>query len=184
LSGEAARPRLSRGHLLTRAVILVAFACAVGLLVHRLRRSPEQLALKRYVELLAPPLLDAEQPIDAELERLTRAPGLSAAEARALLIDDLIPRLLRLRRQAVEVAQHAEPAIRPLADEYLQVTDRVIDACRACVRIIDDPSLPSGASAVLVRERFAEVAAAHRAWEAHVRRACEVHHLVAPHGRP
>jgi hypothetical protein len=164
-------------------VTLVTFACALGLLVHRLRRSPEQVAIQRYVELLAPPLLDAEKPIDAELERLTTTPGPSAREARALLVDDVIPRLLKLRRQAVEVALNAEPAVKPLADEYLQVTDRVIDACRACVRVIDDPSLPTGAGAVLVRERFADVATAHRAWEADVRRACEVYHLAPPHPR-
>jgi hypothetical protein len=162
-----------------RLLTLLVFAASIGLLIHRLRRTPEQQELTRYVKIDIPSLFAAEEPIDQRIARLSQAPGLKPEEARTLLVDDIIPRLLRLRREAEAIQLHTADA-RKLNDEYLRVTDELIDACRACVRVIDDATLPTGAGMVLVRERFADVHRAMQAWDAHVRETCVRHRLAKP----
>ena len=159
------------------------FAAALGLLIHRLRRTPEQQELSHYVKLEVPSLFAAEEPIDERIARLNKAPGLKPEEARALLVDDIIPRLVRLRRQAEGLELHTNE-VKQLNDEYLRVTDELIDACRACVRVIDDPQLPDGAGLVVVRERFADVRRALETWDEHVRAACVRNRLAKPQALP
>jgi hypothetical protein len=165
-----------------KILALLAFAVAGGLAMHRFRKSPEQADLERYVQSEVPKLLYSEQPIQERVDRLGRAPGLRPEEARALLIDDIIPRLLRLRRQA-EALQMTTRSSRTLNDEYLAITDQLIDACRTCVRIIDDPKLPQAVGLGQVRARFAEVRRAYATWNQHVRDACVHHGLVPPQPR-
>jgi hypothetical protein len=166
-----------------RVLTLVLFAAACGLLVHRLRRTPEQQELSHYVSVEIPSLFSVEEPIDARIARLNKAPGLKPEEARGLLVDEIIPRLVMLRRQA-EGLQLKTGEARQLNQEYLGVVDQLIDACRACVRVIDDPQLPDGAGLVLVRERFADVHRALEAWDEHVRIACVRHRLAKPSALP
>jgi hypothetical protein len=166
-----------------RILSLLVFAAAIGLLLHRLRRTPEQQELTHYVKVEIPSLFSVEEPIDERLARLNRAPGLKPEEARTLLVDDVIPRLVKLRRQAAELQLHTDEAKR-LNTEYLAVVDQLIDACRACVRVIDDPKLPDGAGLVIVRERFADVHRALGAWDEHVRAACVRHRLAKPAALP
>jgi hypothetical protein len=171
-----------RGQTINRAIRLVSlllFAVGCGLLLHRLHRTPEQTELTRYVQKSLPSLFLNEQPIDEAIARLGRAPGLKPEEARTLLVDDVIPRLVKLRRQAESIPLDTAEG-RALNDEYLKVTDQLIDACRACVHVIDDPQLPAGAGLVIVRERFAEVRQAYQAWDQHVRQACVRHRLAQP----
>ena len=166
-----------------RVLTLIVFAAALGLLLHRLRRTPEQQELTHYVQVEIPSLFSIEQPIDERIARLNRAPGLKPEEARALLVDDVIPRLLALRKQA-ESLQLQTGEARRLNQEYLAVVDQLVDACRACVRVIDDPKLPDGAGLVLVRERFADVHRALAAWDEDVRTTCVRHRLAKPSGLP
>lgn len=166
-----------------RVATLVVFAAALGLLLHRLRRTPEQQELTHYVQVEIPSLFSLEQPIDERIARLNRAPGLKPEEARALLVDDVIPRLLALRKQA-ESLQLQTAEARRLNQEYLSVVDQLVDACRACVRVIDDPKLPDGAGLVLVRERFADVHRALAAWDDDVRTTCVRHRLAKPSALP
>lgn len=175
-----------RAHQVNRVVrilTLVVFAAACGLLVHRLRRTPEQQELRHYVEVEVPSLLSLEEPIDARIARLDERPGLAPEAARALLVDDVIPRLVKLRRQA-EGLQHKTDEVRALDRQYLGVVDQLIDACRACVRVIDDPKLPDGAGLLLVRERFADMHRALAAWDDEVRLACVRHRLAKPSALP
>jgi hypothetical protein len=168
-------------HRAIRIAALLVFAGALGLAYQRLHRTPEQEDLTHYVERVVPSLLNGEAPIQERLARLGQAPGPSAAEARALLVDDVIPRLLKLRKQAVEVPTPTEET-RALNDEYLAITDRLIEACRASVRVIDDPQRSTASGVAEVRGRFAEVATGYRAWDDHVRGACERHRLARPAG--
>ncbi len=168
---------------IVRILSLLVFAAAIGLLLHRLRRTPEQQELTHYVTVEIPSLFSVEQPIDERIARLNKAPGLKPEEARTLLVDDVIPRLVMLRRQAAELQLHTGEA-RRLNDEYLGVIDQLIDACRACVRVIDDPKLPDGAGLVIVRERFADVHRALGAWDDHVRTTCVRNRLAKPAALP
>jgi hypothetical protein len=164
---------------LVRFAIFFAFAVACGLAVHRFRRTPEQVALTRYVELELPGLRMSERLVEERIDRLGQAPGLPPAEARALLVDDVIPRLVRLRKQA-DALTHDTPETMRLSEEYLAVTDRLIDACRTCVRVIDDPHLSTGGGLKEVRRHFAEVRAAYQTWEEHLAAACRRHRLAKP----
>jgi hypothetical protein len=168
---------------LIRVLTLIVFAAACGLLLHRLRRTPEQQELTHYVQVEIPSLFSLEQPIDERIARLNQAPGLKPEEARSLLVDDVIPRLLALRKQAAGLPLQTAEA-RRLNGEYLAVVDQLVDACRACVRVIDDPKLPDGAGLVLVRERFADVHRALAAWDDDVRTTCVRHRLAKPSALP
>lgn len=175
-----------RAHHIVRAVrvlTLIVFAAACGLLLHRLRRTPEQQELSHYVQVEIPSLFSVEAPIDERISRLNKAPGLKPEEARQLLVDDIIPRLLTLRKQAEGLQLSTDEAQR-LNKEYLGVVDQLIDACRACVRVIDDPQLPGGAGLVVVRERFADVHRALASWEDDVRTTCVRHRLAKPTALP
>ena len=168
---------------IVRVLSLIVFAAAIGLLIHRLRRTPEQQELTHYVTAEIPSLFSVEEPIDERIARLNRAPGLKPEEARVLLIDDVIPRLVKLRRQAAELQLHTHEA-KALNDEYVGVIDQLIDACRACVRVIDDPKLPDSAGLVIVRERFGDVRRALAAWDDHVRTTCVRNRLAKPTALP
>jgi hypothetical protein len=181
-----APPRPSRAYQINRAIrvlTLLAFGAACGLAIHRFRRTPEQTELTQYVQVQLPSLFSVEEPIDERIERLSRAPGLKPDEARTLLVDDVIPRLLKLRKQAEGLPLHTDEA-RRLNQEYLGAVDELIDACRACVRVIDDAKLPDATGWVIVRERFADVRRAFAAWDDHVRQACVRHRLAPPTALP
>jgi hypothetical protein len=165
-----------------RLFTLLGFAAAIGLLVHRLQRSPEQRDLTRYVEVEVPALEAAEVPIRRGIDRLAQAPGLKPEEARKLLVDDVIPRLVKLRKAAAEVRTGTHET-RQLNEEYLRVTDRLIEACRSCVRVIDDPKLSTAAGLAQVRNEFDEVRKAYARWDEHVREACVRHRLAPPEAR-
>jgi hypothetical protein len=169
----------SRIHLVIRLAALIGFAAGLGLAYHRLHRTPEQEALQKLVEVDLPKLRVPEGEIEARVDRLNRAPGLKPDEARALLVEDVLPRLVRLKKQAEELPAPT-PETRALVDEYLKVTDQLVDACRTCVRIIDDPKMSTGAGVTQVRERFSAVHAAYQAWDQHVAEACARHRLAAP----
>jgi hypothetical protein len=169
-------------HRVIRFVAIAVFAAGLGLAYHRLHRTPEQDALQQLVEVDLPKIRPAESAVNERIQRLGQAPGLKPEEARTLLVDDVIPRLVRLRKQ-VEELPRPEAETRALLDEYLQVTDQLVDACRTCVRIIDDPKLSTGDGLLQVRRRFAQVEAAYQAWDRHVADACARHHLAAPPAR-
>lgn len=155
----------------------MGFAAGVGLLIHRLQRTPEQSELRHYVEAEVPAIRNLERPILDRIDRLGQAPGLKPEEARALVTDEVIPRLLKLRRQ-VALIEVKTGEVQALNDEYLRVTDQLVEACRACVRVIDDPKLPQADGFKQVRDRFAEVRRAYQAWDDHVLKTAMRHRLA------
>ena len=165
--------------LLVRMLALAVFAVALGLLANRLRRSPEQIDLTQFVGVQIPSLLVNEREARSRLDRLAETPGPKPAEARALLVSEVIPHMLKLKHQAEDLVARTEESAR-LKREYLKAVDELIDACRACVRVIDDAKLPEGAGLTIVRERFAFVDQEFRAWDADVRATCVRHRLAQP----
>jgi hypothetical protein len=166
-------------HRVIRIVAVIVFAAGVGVAYHRLHRTPEQQALRQLVEDDLPKIRPAESAIYQRLDRLWRAPGLKPEEARTLLVDDVIPRLVRLRKQ-VEELPAPESEVRALLAEYLSITDQLIDACRTCVRVIDDPKLSTKQGLDQVQRRFTIVHDAYLTWDHHVAEACARHGLAAP----
>jgi hypothetical protein len=168
-------------HRIIRVASLAAFAGGLGLLMHRLQRTPEQVDLTRYVQVELPSLLSAERPIHERIERLGQAPGLKPEEARKLLVDDVIPRLLKLKKGIEQVQTHTDET-RALNGEYATVTDALIDACRNCVQVIDDPKVSTGEGWKRVRKQFADVQDAFQRWDEHVQAACVRNRLAKPTG--
>lgn len=167
---------------LVRFALLAAFAAGIGLLAHRLERSPEQRDLTRYVETTLPPLRALEQPILVEVARLGQSPGLAPAEARQLLVSQTIPAILKLRKEA-EAVKTTTAEARGLASEYARAVDKLLDACRASVRVIDNPKLSTQAGLAEVRRAFIDAEKARERWDADVRQACRRHHLTGPAAR-
>ena len=166
-------------HRSIRVAALVVLLVGAGFAYQRFHRTEEQQALTRLVEEDLPKISAPEREINARIERLGQAPGLKPDEARALLVDDVVPRLLRLRKQVAELPRPT-PETRALLDEYLRVTDELVDACRTCVHIIDDPKLSTGDGLLQVRKQFAAVHAAYQAWNQHLAEACARYKLAAP----
>jgi hypothetical protein len=168
-----------RAHRIIRAALLLLVAGGIGLLSHRMRRSDEQLELTRYVERELPPLLEEEQAIADGIDAMLADKALPAAEARRRLVDDLVPRLVRLRRRAEALAP-STVTVRQLGAGYLAVLDAWTEGARAAVRAIDDPQLTTAAAVASVRERLAEAARADREWRARLVQTCEHHRLARP----
>jgi len=148
----------------------------------RLHRTPEQVELSFYVETEVPSLAGSDGDILRRLQPLTAGRGLDAAAARRLLVDEVIPRLVALRKRAASIIARTDDVKRLVAD-YLAWIDKLIDACRTSVRAIDDPDAAPEAALAQVRQRFAEADAAARAWSDHVREACVKHRLAPPQSR-
>lgn len=162
-------------------VLAIGFVAGIALVVQRYRTTPEQDELVHYIELTVPWMRSRERPIEAQLARLDARPGPSPEEARKLLVDEVIPALLKLKKLASDYHPNTVE-VRGLHEEYVRVTDRLIDAVRACVQVIDDPKLSTVESLTRVRKEFADVNAAYRTWDDHIAATCRRHRLVAPGG--
>ena len=173
-------PTLSlRAHRVLRTVLLLCIAGGIGLAVHRLRRSDDQVELARYVERDLPPLINEEHEATDQLQALLAEKKLAAPAARKRLVDDITPRLVRLHRRA-EALQPTTLTVRKLAAEYLAVVDSWTEACRTLLHAIDDPKISSEAGMLAVTERVADAVQQARHFDEQVVRTCEQHRLASP----
>ena len=163
-------------HRAIRAVSVVLTLVAVAYYVYRSQLTPEQEELTRYVEVAVPRLQTTEARLDAQLRRLTQAPGLAAAPARALLIDEIIPDLLALRAQVSE-QKWQTGTVKQLVQRYDEVVLAQIEACRTAVRVIDDPTLDTKTATARVRDAFAHASVLRAAWKAQLAQSCRVNGL-------
>jgi hypothetical protein len=159
------------------AIVVILGAVSAGLAVHRLRRTPEQKELTHYVEVELPGLERLENPLLEKIDRLSRAPGMKPEEARKLLVDEIIPQLLRTRK-SVEEYQPETDEVRALHQEYQAMLDQLLEACRTSVRVIDDPKVSTAAGASDVFRQFKVAKEARTIWQTHVEAACRRHRLV------
>ena len=152
------RTRQSPTVWLVRIVTLAMLVAAVVTLWRRHRDEPAQEELVRYATLTVPGYLEDLERLHALLDRL-QVPGVTPAAARAVLVDELMPWIIRMRRRAEAVTVAAAP-VRASNAEYLGALDRYMDMDRAAVRAIDDPGQPGadGQQAFLARRREADEA--------------------------
>jgi hypothetical protein len=164
----------------TRALHWLLRVGAVGMLVagvvlatRKFHRSDEQVELRRFVEQELPSLDAQERDVFARLATLDARPGPSPEVARALLVDDVVPRLIRLKKQATSVISRTE-ALKGVVAGYAAAIDKLIDACRTSVRAIDEPATADGRAALQqVRTRFEEARAAASAWRKSLAATCQ-----------
>jgi hypothetical protein len=163
----------------TRLAIGVMALVALAVGYQRLHRSDEQVELAQYVEHEVPVLQAEESVLLGRLQPLSAVPGPSPETARKLLVDDVLPRLIALRKRASSIVTKTE-VVRALRADYLAWLDRLAEACRTSVRAIDDPNADATRSAALLRQRFTEADEAAKRWNEHVRSACVQHRLAPP----
>lgn len=132
--------------------------------------TDEQRELRHYVVDELPVLIAQESAIHHGLDRLDREP-LTAVAARTLLVNQLVPQLLTLQKQAGAIVTRSA-TLKELKQEYLRYIDQLIDACRTSIRTIDDPSVSPAEGLRRVRSRFYEAGKSSQAWSAHLRQAC------------
>lgn len=149
---------------------IVAMLSTSGVyLYQRYHRSDEQTELMRYVEVDVPALDQVQAPIVRRIEGLLAARGLTAAEARRMLVDELTPDLVKLRRLAEAPLRASRTSeVTTLATEYRTIIEDLIDACRTAVRVIDDPKLGGAEGLTQVRTALRKAAERDRAWREHV----------------
>ncbi len=133
--------------------------------------TDEQDELVRYVEHQVPAYLERERAVYDRLAELEHEPGPSPPEARKLLVDDVIPKLIALKASARSVVAKSG-ALKQVNEEYLAYLDRLIEACRVSVRSIDDPAVDGAAANKLIRQRFREAGEASQRWSVDLRNAC------------
>ncbi|MFO0574898.1 MAG: hypothetical protein U1A78_12985 [Polyangia bacterium] len=149
---------------------IVAMLATSGVyLYQRYHRSDEQTELMRYVEVDVPALDQVQAPIVRRIESLLAARSLTAAEARRMLVDELTPDLVKLRRLAeapLRASRTSEVTV--LATEYRTIIEDLIDACRTAVRVIDDPKLGGAEGLAQVRTALRKAAERDHTWREHV----------------
>jgi hypothetical protein len=165
-----------RGSPLNQALLwfmrlgIVAMLSITGAFLYtRYHQSDEQVELVRYVEVDLPALDAIESPIVQSMHDLLAARATKPEEARRVLVDELMPRLIRLRNLAeAPLRASRTPAVRALAGEYRATVDEFIDACRTAVRVIDDPKLDAATGLQQVQAAFHRAAEHSQAWRSHV----------------
>jgi hypothetical protein len=166
-----------------RVASVIMLLVGVVVALRKYGETPEQVELRRYMTLAVPVFLSEMADVGARFDDLSRAGGPGPAEARARLVDELMPRLVRLRKRAGDV-EAKTAAVRAGNDELLTVLDRWLEACRGGIRAIDDPALAGeeGFRRVRADRRAADDAA--REWVTHLRERCEKAglHVVVPRG--
>ena len=153
--------------LATATMLIVA-------LVHWYRKNrstDEQEELSRFVELTVPSYLGYVADVEGRIDRLYAQSATTAAQARATLVDEVMPALIRARKHAASVPTRA-PSVRALNDEYQAALERLMEVERAAVRAIDDPSLSAEEGHRQVKNRRHEADEALRKWMEDVRERC------------
>ena len=90
-------PRANPTVWLIRGLTVTMLLVALGAFWKRCRPDPVQEELVRYATLTVPGYLDELARLHALLDRLAAPMGLLPDEARALLVDDVMPQLIRMR---------------------------------------------------------------------------------------
>lgn len=165
-SSRRFNPTVWAVRLLTVAMLVVG----IVVLVQRARPSASQEELVRYATFTVPSYLDELARLHVLLDRLGGS-ALQPAEARTLLVDELMPALIRMRKRAEQVKTEA-PAVAQSNAEYLAALDLYLEMQRAAVRTLDDPAAGAeGARAYSGKRREADEAV--RAFMAHLRERCQ-----------
>lgn len=152
-----------------RLMILAMLALGLAVLYERYHLSPEQKEWVRYVETDLAALQRAERPVYGQLEAALGGEWTASPALREQVQGDIVPALLRLRKQA-EAPQRAARtrAVQLLASEYQDVLEKLIEVCRVAIRALDDPKLPIGQARYRVAEALHQAALKRRDWQEHV----------------
>lgn len=179
------RARAAQGVLwFMRIGILAMLAIVATALYLRYHKSDEQVDLIRYVEVDLPALDAVEAPIVARIQSLFDEKRRQPEDVRRELSDELMPGLIRLRKNAEAPLNAARTApVRALATEYRETIEALIEACRAALRVIDDPKMDPMEGMMQVRRALYSAAEKNQTWRRHVAETRDDLHLGPGPGR-
>lgn len=179
------RARAAQGVLwFMRIGILAMLAIVATALYLRYHKSDEQVDLIRYVEVDIPALDAVEAPIVSRIQALFDEKRRQPEDVRRELSDELMPSLIRLRKSAEAPLNAARTApVRALASEYRETIEALIEACRAALRVIDDPKMDPMEGMMQVRRALYSAAEKNQTWRRHVAETRDDLHLGARPGR-
>lgn len=174
-----AKPRFNPMVWALRLATIGMLVAGVVVAARKYSTTPEQDELTRFATLTVPVYLADVADAQARFDRVTSpdshgADGgtLTPAEARAMLVDDLMPALIRVKKRA-SLVETSAASVRASNEEYLAAVDKLIEAGRTAVRAIDDPLLSGEAGYKQMRQRRREAHEALGAWMMHLRERCE-----------
>lgn len=152
-----------------RLLILAMLALGLAVLYQRYQLSPEQEEWVRYVETDLAALQRSERPVYSQIESALGGEWQSSPALREQVQGEIVPALLRLRKQA-EAPQKAarSRAVQLLSSEYQDVLEKLIDVCRVAVRAMDDPQLAPAQARYRVADALHQAALTRRSWQEHV----------------
>lgn len=162
-----------------RLGIVAMLSVSGAFLYTRYHQTPEQVELVRYVEIDIPSLDAVERPIVFNMQSLLQSRSTRPEDARRILVDELMPQLIRLRKLAEAPVRASQTrVVQELAREYQVTVDEFIDACRTAVRVIDDPHLEAQAGLSQVQAAFQRAAERSQSWRSHVAQTTADLHLL------
>lgn len=156
-----------------RVVTVVMLLVGVVVGIRKFRTTPEQEELRRYVQLTVPGYLEQVAAVRERFTQLAASP-VEPARARAQLVDEITPMLVRLRKHAISV-RAVSPSARARNAEFVAAVDAYIEMARTSVRQIDgldDPSTSGEEAHRRVRQRQRVADEAVRDWMARLRESC------------
>lgn len=175
LDGEELRRRQRRVRVaqsvlwFMRIGIVAMLAIVATALYVRYHKSDEQVDLIRYVETDLPALDLVEAPLVSRIQALLDEKHRPPEDVRRELSDELMPGLIRLRKSAEAPLNAARTApVRALAAEYRETIEALIEACRAALRVIDDPKMDPMEGMMQVRRALYSAAEKNQTWRRHV----------------
>jgi hypothetical protein len=184
LSPDEVRRRRSRAAVahgvlwIMRIGIVAMLAIGAVVLYSRYHKSDEQLDLIRYVEIDIPALDRVEDPLVSRIQSLLDEKRRKPEDVRQELAAELMPGLIRLRKLSEAPLNAARTApVRALAAEYRDTVEALIEACRAALRVIDDPKLDPREGMMQVRRALRSAAEKNQAWRTHVAETGDILHL-------
>jgi len=159
-----------------RVIIVLSMCIGAGVAYNRCKTTPEQDDLAHFVANSLPRLRMADREISEQLARLNDV-KLKPSDARAIVTNDVMPRVVKLRHTLAE-QPHATREVDELLKAYGGVADREAEACRTILRAIDDPKIAGVDGVKLVRGEFEAVERAHKAWDDQLARTLATHGLT------
>jgi hypothetical protein len=154
-----------------RLSILAMIAVGLAVLYGRTRMSPAQKELVRYVEIEVPALKKVQGPIVDRLGDVLGDRHLPPERARRILVDEVMPGLVRLRKLSeAPIAAAQTQEVGALAREYQGVVEQYMEVCRTAVRAIDEPGSRQDPREALLRvhRTLAAALSGEQAWAGHV----------------
>lgn len=164
-----------------RLGIMAMLAVALAVLLQRYRLTDEQKELVRYVEVDVSALARVEAPVFQRLEDLLSGDWQRGPLLRQAIQDEVMPQLVQLRKSARVPREGAKArAVQVLADEYLEVVERLIDVGRAVLDAIDRDKPQGGIDAgrARVQQALYQAATVRASWKEHVQMAARAQGLA------